>query len=146
MGKFNFLVLALLVVSLGFTGCKKDDDDDAKVIILGKWQMTKEVWKDYNPNGSIANQGTETDVDYAIEFKSNGSYTVYYQGDIEETGTYSIQNDGKKLVFNNAEDDIDDIHTINSLTSSQLVLYQEDSETVGGQTTKSTYELTFNKQ
>jgi hypothetical protein len=146
MRKFKLLVLALLVVSLGFTGCKKDDGDDTKAKILGKWEMTKEVWKEYNLDGSIKAQGTETDVDYEIEFKSNGSYTVFYQGDIEETGTYSIENDGKKLVFNNAEDDIDDFHTINSLTSSQLILYQEESETVGGQTFKSTYELTFNKQ
>ena len=145
MRKFKLLALALLVVSLGFTGCKKDDGDDTKAKILGKWEMTKEVWKEYE-NGSLKDQGTETDVDYAVEFKSNGSYTVYYQGDIEETGTYSIENDGKKLVFNNAEDDIDDFHTINSLTSSQLILYQEESETVGGQTFKSTYELTFNKQ
>ncbi len=145
MRKFKLLALALLVVSLGFTGCKKDDGDDTKAKILGKWEMTKEVWKEYE-NGSLKDQGTETDVDYEIEFKSNGSYTVYYQGDIEETGTYSIENDGKKLVFNNAEDDIDDFHTINSLTSSQLILYQEESETVGGQTFKSTYELTFNKQ
>lgn len=145
MRKFKLLALALLVASLGFTGCKKDDGDDTKAKILGKWEMTKEVWKEYE-NGSLKDQGTETDVDYEIEFKSNGSYTVYYQGDIEETGTYSIENDGKKLVFNNAEDDIDDFHTINSLTSSQLILYQEESETVGGQTFKSTYELTFNKQ
>jgi hypothetical protein len=145
MRKFKLLALALLVVSLGFTGCKKDDGDDTKAKILGKWEMTKEVWKEYE-NGTLTDQGTETDVDYEIEFKSNGSYTVYYQGDIEETGTYSIENDGKKLVFNNAEDDIDDFHTINSLTSSQLILYQEESETVGGQTFKSTYELTFNKQ
>ncbi len=145
MRKFKLLALALLVVSLGFTGCKKDDGDDTKAKILGKWEMTKEVWKEYE-DGSLKDQGTETDVDYEIEFKSNGSYTVYYQGDIEETGTYSIENDGKKLVFNNAEDDIDDFHTINSLTSSQLILYQEESETVGGQTFKSTYELTFNKQ
>lgn len=146
MRKFKLLVLALLVVSLGFTGCKKDDGDDAKANILGKWEMTKEVWKEYNQDGSIKTQGTETGVDFVIEFKSNGSYTVYDQGDIDETGTYSIQNDGKKLVLNNAEDNIDDVHTINSLTSSQLVLYIEDIETSAGQTTKHTYELTFNKQ
>ncbi|MBC8051463.1 MAG: DUF5004 domain-containing protein [Sphingobacteriaceae bacterium] len=148
MQKIKFLVLTLLVVAVGFTGCKKDDgDDDAKANLVGKWALTKETWS--STVGSQAPQtGSDTDFDnddYVYEFKSDNTYRVTEDGDLEDSGTYSIQNDGKKLVLNDSNEDQDENFTIKTLTSSQLVFTYEEIETEGGVTFKYSGEMTFKK-
>jgi hypothetical protein len=135
------------VVAVGFTGCKKDDEDDAKANLVGRWAMTKDVWKEYE-NGSIEDEGSSTDFDNDDEvwdFKSDGTYKASEDGEVYESGTYSLQNDGKKLVINASDEDEDDIYTINKLSSSELVVYSEEVETSGGVTYKDTEEYTFKK-
>ncbi|MGV3508587.1 MAG: lipocalin family protein [Sphingobacteriaceae bacterium] len=148
MKNLKFLVLLFIATSVGFTSCKKDDgEDDAKANIIGKWSLTKEVWKQYL-NGQVVDEGSSNSNtnEWVIEFKSDGTYQGYDEGDLDEEGTYSIQNDGKKLVLNSKHDDEDEAVTINSLNSTEMVLYFEDTETTGNQTLKYTTEETYKKQ
>jgi hypothetical protein len=134
------------VVAVGFTGCKKDDEDDAKANLVGRWAMTKEVWKEIE-NGTVE-EGSSTDFDNdddVWEFKSDGTYKASEDGEVYESGTYSLQNDGKKLVINASDEDEDDIYTINKLSSSELVVYTEEVGTEDGVPYKETEEYTYKK-
>ena len=147
MKKLKLLMLLFTAVSVGFTGCKKDDGDDANANIVGKWSLTKEVSREYNSAGVLLHEDTEISNDNAwvLEFKSDGTYKGYDEGVLDEEGTYSIQNDGKTLVLNSKHDDEDQTVTISSLTSSEIIIYFEYTETEGNQTVKSTYEETYRK-
>lgn len=147
MKKVKTLLLLFLTVSLGFTACKKDDgEDNAKVNIVGKWVLTKEVYKTYL-KGVLTEDETYTDYDdndWVVEIKSNGTYIGWEDGQKEEEGTYSLQDGGEKLVL--TSDSQTHIFTIRQLTSSSLVIYFEENEGTGDNAWKYTYEETYKKQ
>jgi hypothetical protein len=152
MIKRNQLSVAILFLSFVIlSGCKKDDSDDANANLNGKWAATKEQWKDY-VNNQLVDEGTDTDFDaddWVIEFKSNGTYVEYEDGEVEEEGTYSLQNDGKKLVkkSNDDDDNDEDVYTVKTLTSSDLVLYSEETYVENGnQNHKYIEEFSFKKK
>lgn len=143
MKKLKLLVVLLLAVSVGLTGCKKDNDDDDQSLIIGKWTLTNEVSKNYLNDQPISPDygefGNNSDV---FEFMSNKTFTAYEDGDIEDTGTYSLENNGKKLILNYSDYDEDEESTVKVLTTSDLVIY---SEYVEGEY-KFTSEATYKRQ
>lgn len=146
MKRTKTLILLFLAASLGFTGCKKDDgEDDAKANIVGKWALTKEVYKTYL-KGVLETEETYDDYDdndWVIELKSNGTYIGWDGGEEEETGTYSLQDGGKTLILKTGND----THTltVRQVTSSSLVVYYEETEGTGDNAVKYTYEETYKK-
>jgi hypothetical protein len=139
-------LLLFLTAFIGLAGCKKDDSDDSNGNLVGKWAVTKEVSHHYI-NGQLESSETDTDFDandWVLEFKADGKYNDFEDGELEEEGTYSLQNDGKKLVIT-VPQDVDE-YTVKSLSSTDLVLYSEWTVEAGGQTHKYTEESTFKKQ
>lgn len=103
----------MLSMTLAFVGCSDDDNDVSSSSIVGTWSYEEE---DYYEE---------------ITFKANGIMIVeseeYYNGEWEswtERGTYEL--DGDKLIAN-IDDEIA-IVTVVSVTSSKLVLKDEDGD------------------
>lgn len=146
MKNFKFLSVLFLSVAVGFSSCKKDDGDDAKASIVGKWALTKEVEIEYE-NGVKVEEDIETTFqseDY-IEFKSDGKVVFSEVGDTDN-GTYSLSSDGKKLTITFSENSVSDIFDIKTLSSTDLVIYTEYTELHQGINYKETLEYSFKKK
>lgn len=111
--KHLFVMMSMLSMTLAFVGCSDDDNDVSSSSIVGTWSYEEE---DYYEE---------------ITFKANGIMIVeseeYYNGEWEswtERGTYEL--DGDKLIAN-IDDEIA-IVTVVSVTSSKLVLKDEDGD------------------
>lgn len=92
--KKNLLLKLTFVLTLIFTGCSNDDDNNSNPTIIGKWKTVK---FEYYTNGVLDETVTtvednSTCPDY-IEFKDNGTYVVI-NNDVncnstaDESGTY----------------------------------------------------------
>ena len=92
--KKNLLLKLTFVLTLIFTGCSHDDDNNSNPTIIGKWKTVK---FEYYTNGVLDETVTtvednSTCPDY-IEFKDNGTYVVI-NNDVncnstaDESGTY----------------------------------------------------------
>ena len=131
--------MVLMAAVVMFSGCGKDDDDDAQ-LILGKWSPKTATYTHYS-NGVKDSEETENDFDddEAIEFFDNGK--VSYEG---ESGTYKIS--GKTLTITE-DDDKDDpeIFQITSLTKKELIVTQDETDTQQGQTSRYVDVMTFIK-
>ena len=118
--KHLFSIIAILTMSVGFVSCDDENSENEASSIIGTWIYEE----DYD------------DDDYYYEeitFKSNGTFIVkweeYYYGDYDsdtERGTYEI--DGDELIVD--FDDEISIVTIVSITSSKLVLEDEEGDRI----------------
>jgi hypothetical protein len=92
--KKNLLLKLTFVLTLIFTGCSNDDDNNSNPTIIGKWKTVK---FEYYTNGVLDETVTTVEdnsncPDY-IEFKDNGTYVVI-NNDVncnstaDESGTY----------------------------------------------------------
>jgi hypothetical protein len=92
--KKNLLLKLTFVLTLIFTGCSNEDDNNSNPTIIGKWKTVK---FEYYTNGVLDETVTtvednSTCPDY-IEFKDNGTYVVI-NNDVncnstaDESGTY----------------------------------------------------------
>ena len=75
--KKNLLLKLTFVLTLIFTGCSNDDDNNSNPTIIGKWKTVK---FEYYTNGVLDETVTSVEdnstcPDY-IEFKDNGTYVV----------------------------------------------------------------------
>ena len=107
MNKKNLLWLLslLMIVSVSFVSCNKDDDDndvDLNTAIIGTWKSVSDIWyidgvKDDDKSGISDDNNT------VYEFKSDGTgSSVTYTnliGDISNTFTWKI--DGSNLILTN---------------------------------------------
>ena len=143
MKKIKYLTLLFLAVSVGFTSCKKDDDE---VSIVGKWGTTKSVNINYTGTikGSTETETTFTAEDY-IEFKSDGTTILSEDGDTD-AGTYTFNNDTQKLSIKFTGDDESVVFDIKTLTTTDLVLYTEEIDVEGSTTYKYTSEVSFKRK
>jgi len=72
---------ALLLLGLAAVSCQSDDDDVTPQSLVGYWKLTQ--LECYCP------AGTPTPNE-AIEFKEDGKVTTYKNGQVEQTGTYTL--------------------------------------------------------
>jgi Lipocalin-like domain len=92
--KKNLLLKLTFVLTLIFTGCSNDDDNNSNPTIIGKWKTVK---FEYYTNGVLDETVTTVEdnsncPDY-IEFKDNGTYVVINNDEncnstADESGTY----------------------------------------------------------
>lgn len=117
MNKNNLLWLLslLMIVSVSFTSCNKDDDDDVdlKSAIIGTWKSVSIVY--YVDGKDDEDPEISDDNDYGlVEFKSDGTFSSYYfyegEKDNPTTGTWKIEGDklitksDKKRTYDNEEE------------------------------------------
>lgn len=92
--KKNLLLKLTFVLTLIFTGCSNDDNNNSNPTIVGKWKAVK---FEYYTNGVLDETVTtvednSTCPDY-IEYKDNGTYVVIFNdancnSTADESGTY----------------------------------------------------------
>lgn len=118
--KYLFVMVSMLVMTISFVSCNDEDNDELSSSIVGTWIYEE----DYSDDEYYYEE---------ITFKSNGTFIVkweeYYYGDYDsetERGTYEI--DGDELIVD--FDDEISIVTIVSITSSKLVLEDEEGDRI----------------
>lgn len=118
--KYLFVMVSMLVMTISFVSCNDEDNDELSSSIVGTWIYEE----DYSDDEYYYEE---------ITFKSNGTFIVkweeYYYGDYDsetERGTYEI--DGDELIVD--FDDEISIVTIVSITSSKLILEDEEGDRI----------------
>ena len=112
-----WLLSLLLIVSVSFVSCNKDDDDndvDLNTAIIGTWKSVSHIMyidgvKDDDKSGI-----SDDDSNSVYEFKSDGtgSSVIYTKlGDVSNTFTWKI--DGSNLIIN---------HNNNGETKGQIII------------------------
>lgn len=156
---FFLFVFALAVLS----SCGTEDDGGSSSPIIGSWSFSSVAITELTINGQdletyLEAQGlSEEEIDQTvatiegsvegefdwndlvIQFNSNNSYLVTQTGEADETGTWSLSEDGKVLTVDDEQFDV------KTLTSSQLVVGQTHEETNDEGEFSATVELTFSK-
>ena len=127
-----WLLSLLMIVSVSFTSCNKDDDDDVdlKTAIIGKWKSVSDVY--YVDGKEIRDESVYYTDDryYVDELKSDGTYLDlrFVNGVLDEKendlGEWKLE--GDTLIF---DDDMEYKVTINGNT---LILTTEWTETDDG--------------
>lgn len=164
MKKFRSIVLTIVALSF-LASCGKDDEGgDISSSLIGVWSFTNVEIQEFTINGQdfveyfvqelglteaeaeeIAlefEESAEADAGLAnvkVEFKADNTFKTTETGEPDETGTWSLSDDGKTLTIDDEE------FTVKTLTSSQMVLAMEQEETEEGMTIKIAIEFTFTK-
>ena len=118
-----------IAVTVAFSSCKKDDDENNNAKIVGKWNLKKEVETAYI-NGQLRyTEEWPYEAGAYVEFKSDGTLLWNEDGSDAERYKYSV--DGNKLSVIEEGDDDSETFTIEELTSSKLVFSEEDIDNEG---------------
>lgn len=129
--KTNILyILSILILSISFTACSKDDDDskggsDIEKKLVGKWQMTQVIVDGVKENPSDRSSVYQT-CDYKgwQIYNADGTAEGYdYCDKTTDRGTWKIK-DGKLVVTGSAFP-IEFGVQIKELTDTKLVVYFE---------------------
>ncbi len=162
MRKFKglFLPLAALIM---LSSCGKDDEGGTSSGLVGTWKFSSldvievsvdgkdiiEYFTDLGLSEAEAQEfadsfstSAEENSDIAnvtVEFKSDGTYKSSQPGEADDTGTWTLSEDGKTLTID------DQTYTVSSLTSSQLVARIDEESEEDGLTIKIVIEFSFTK-
>ena len=128
MKKQNFLFLMFVAVTVAFSSCKKDDDENNSTKIIGKWNLKKEVEKEYKNNGSPVTDEDIYEAGAYVEFKKDGIMEWNEDGSDAEAYSYRVDGNALTIIDEGREPEI---FTIEELTSSKLVISEEDEYTEG---------------
>ena len=122
----NFTFLMLLMTTVAFTSCKKDDEDQQRKDIIGKWFVKKTIEKEI-VNGVTISEDTDTNfgTDYYFEFTKDGKMIENIDGD-QYPATYQVKDNNRVAITFQGEDAHD--YEIRKLNSSEMVLYVEDED------------------
>ena len=125
---YAWLLSLLMIFSITFVSCSKDDDEDSikQEDLIGTWKGEKEVLE-------AAGDSEDQSLDETIEFKNDGTYTLKEEGFSAENGKWTLS--GSKLKI--GEDEYNA-----SISGKKLTLTSEDE--LFGVKIKST--KTYNKQ
>lgn len=137
MKKLYYICMVGLLLSammLGFSGCSDDDGPGSSTDLIGTWQSVSISGWD-KEDGEIVDEWDEEDSDIKIVFNEDGTYEHYERWSNSwhggYVGTWKYKG-GKIYVYDEEDEEWDDeISTVKSLSSSQLVLdyyekYTED--------------------
>ena len=157
----NFFLFVFVLAIL--SSCGTDDDGGTSSPIIGSWSFSSIAITDLTIDGQdletyLEAQGlSEEEIDevitameasvegefefnnMVIEFSSDNSYVVTQDGEADETGTWSLSEDGKVLTVDDEQFDV------KTLTSSQLVVSQTHEESNDEGEFSATVELRFTK-
>lgn len=112
MKKLNYWILMLLAcVSVGFLSACSEDDDEPGSGSSGSGTSIVGAWFDEDGGELI--------------FSKNGTYREYYDGEVEESGTYKISDD---LLILKDEYGDRNTYTIVTLSKTKLYLEEEDGD------------------
>jgi hypothetical protein len=88
------LLLGFTVLAVGCSSKKNDPAPPAPPVALtGRWDLTKQVITEHNPDGSVLSATTYDTYQSAGQlwsyvFKADNTFEYFYQGQISRKGTY----------------------------------------------------------
>jgi hypothetical protein len=124
MKLFRLSAVALMLVALIFTGCKKS----AKELIVNKWKLT-EVTGEGAKEMSDEEKKDMTEK-LVMELTKDGKVKMSGMGDTPKTGSYSLSDDGKTFLITRDGDTKAESQTINELKADKLVITSEKEKLV----------------
>lgn len=133
---FLFIVLVLLISSVSFSSCKKDDEETRKDLLTARWEG-ETITTNVTLNGITLPAETESLLGSFIEFKSDGTYTSDDNEAFEGSGTWKFSNGEKDIIMDEGTDDEITL-AITSLSSNDLKLSYSEQETEDGFTLSAT--------
>lgn len=120
--KKNLLLTLTFVLTLIFTACSNDDDNNSNPTIVGKWKTVKfEYYTDGVLDETVTTVEENSSCPDYIEFKDNGTYIVI-NNDVncnstaDESGTYVYNG----TTISTTSGGFTDIATVITLTDSDL--------------------------
>ncbi len=135
--KKNYLSgFALVLFVLTTIGCKKNDNNTS--LIQGKWFVKTQHFQ------VLVNNTTTTDTSYAVngdvyfDFLKDGTLNEKDEDGNIYTYTYNYNDNNKKLIMQ--QDGFMYEYNVRELTATDLILYNESTETVEGTTATYTQE------
>lgn len=139
MKKIFKLFLPVLLFSIGFVSCEKDDEQTSSSKIIGTWKLVEFSYRE-KVNGEITDEETFKndqdilDIIEALYWRFDEDGKVYTSGiDINQMthrGNWEIKND--KLYSNDFEADEKEEVPLIELTSSKMVWESNEKETHEG--------------
>lgn len=147
--RFFYLASLLCALTLSFTSCEKDDDDDKSLDssdLYGCWQAVSGEYQEYI-NGELVDEDYyEEDYYYGFRLTKDGDWYYWEEGsyddiDVEYGGTYSYKN-GKLTM---EEDGYVFTAEVMTLTSNKMVLKITESFTEGRDKCKLVHTTTYRK-
>ena len=112
------ILLSLLIISVAFIGCKKDDDASLR----GEWEISQTVYK-YYINNRLDDTETEQGDGTRLDFQSGGRLVITDAFGDQTIADYSINGD---------EVEIDGVEfEIRNLTDDSATLYVKDDYGAG---------------
>jgi len=154
---FPFIALMLLA------SCGGKDDDGVSSLLIGTWKISKvdvievsvdgkdfvEYFADLGLDEATAQEiadefaaSAEENSDIAnvtVEFKADNTFLSTQPGEADETGTWSLSDDGKSLTIDNTQYDV------KTLSSTSLVAQISEEQESEGVTIKVVIEFSFTK-
>lgn len=124
-------ILAMLFVAslFVFTGCTKDDDDNAEQMRVENLLVAKAKWdfdkiSEEQTTNPVSQIWIEAFTGSSLVFKDDGSLSQF-KDNVESTGNWSLSTDGKKLTYTV---NITRTPTIINISSSSMTLEFLDGE------------------
>jgi hypothetical protein len=148
-------------IMLLLANCSKDKDPVPADLIIGKWEIASfnlsvkvgsQTMLEYLMDQGLSREEAQQlvddfesdylDVDGSIEIKKGGTYTSTDNGSTD-SGTWELSADGKTLTFDKADYPL--VFTITTLTSTNLNMTSDDTESDGGVTVTMHIEIKLTK-
>jgi uncharacterized lipoprotein YehR (DUF1307 family) len=143
----NFFVMMIAgAMVLNMTACNDDDDSGPSGSIVGTWEPQESTTTYYDEDGNKMGEETQSyeDEDEVIEIKADNTYEVREDGEVSETGTYSISGSTITMVPDDENKSTDEFEF--SVDGDTLTITLEDEfEDGSGNTIFVEYKLTLKR-
>ena len=131
------ILFSLLTCGIILLGCTKDTDNNASIV--GTWNVNM-ITSQFYLNNVL--QGSDTTTQGSVEFDSNGSFTSMDSSGTT-TGTYMYNASSKELTVISGSDTSN--ATVTNLTSNNLHIKQDETQSVGGATIRVTSDADYSR-
>lgn len=111
-------MIAAMAALVMFAACKKDKDQTTQDKIAGKWNISREIYKEGFAGSPVFSDTTIGQAGDYFNFRTDGMAEVNYDGD-KEILPYKLQGD-TAILFSTTN-----LFKIITLTSTQLVLHEK---------------------
>ena len=131
------ILFSLLTGGIILLGCTKDTDNNASIV--GTWNVNM-ITSQFYLNNVL--QGSDTTTQGSVVFDSNGNFTSMDSSGTT-TGTYMYNTSSRELTVISGTDTSNAIVT--NLTSNNLHIKQDETQTVGGATIRVTADADYSR-
>ena len=131
------ILFSLLTGGIILLGCTKDTDNNASIV--GTWNVNM-VTSQFYLNNVL--QGSDTTTQGSVVFDGNGSFTSMDSSGTT-TGTYMYNTSSKELTVISGSDTSN--ATVTNLTSNNLHIKQDETQSVGGATIRVTSDADYSR-